>query len=44
VDTTGAQVPAEADGVPSARPGSHDEYEVDVVAVEVERQERPPTG
>ena len=33
-----------ADGVPTARHGAHDELEVEVVAVEVERQERPPTG
>jgi aquaporin Z len=42
VDSTGAQVPA--DGVPTARHGAHDELEVEIVAVEVERQERPPTG
>jgi aquaporin Z len=43
VDATGAQVPAEADAVPTARQGAHDDYEVDVVAVEVEER-RPPTG
>jgi aquaporin Z len=43
VDRTGAQVPA--DDVPAARHASHDVLEVDVVAVELERQERrPPTG
>ena len=42
VDSTGAQVPT--DGVPTARHGAHDELEVEIVAVEVERQERPPTG
>jgi aquaporin Z len=44
VDSTGAQLPAEPDGVPTARHGADDDYEVEVVAVEVERQERPPTG
>jgi aquaporin Z len=43
VDTTGAQVPGEDDGIPAARAGSPDEYQVDVVAVEVEER-RPPTG
>jgi aquaporin Z len=42
VDSTGVQVPA--DGVPTARHGAHDELDVEIVAVEVERQERPPTG
>jgi len=42
VDSTGAQVPPA--GVPTARHGAHDELEVEIVAVEVERQERPPPG
>jgi hypothetical protein len=41
-DLTGAQVPAAADGVPTSRHGA-DDYEVEVVAVEVEER-RPPTG
>jgi aquaporin Z len=42
-DRTGAQVPAE-DGVPAARSAGHDALAVEVLAVEVERQVRPPTG
>src|SRR3954468_5375219 len=38
-DISGAQVPA-ADGVPAARHAAHDALEVDVVAVEVETEER----
>jgi len=45
VDSTGAQVPAaEADGIPASRHAAHDDLEVEVLAVEVDRPDRPPTG